>query len=147
MATETTETIWLGGIWVRFLLEGDQTNGTMSMFEFGVQAGAHAPVAHSHDAYEETVYGLEGTLTWIVDGVEHEIGPGDAICTPRGVAHEFQNRSNADAKALAVATPGVLGPAYFREAAEVVAAAAGGPPDAAAIGAIMRRHGLTPVVA
>jgi hypothetical protein len=45
---------------------------------------------------------------------------------------------------LAVITPGILGPDYFREIAAVVKAAAGGPPDHAAIAAVMRRHGLTP---
>jgi hypothetical protein len=49
-----------------------------------------------------------------------------------------------DATALAIITPGILGPEYFREVAAVVAAAAGGPPDLAALGAAMLRHGLTP---
>jgi hypothetical protein len=34
---------------------------------------------------------------------------------------------------------------YFREVKSVVDAAAGGPPDLAALGEVMRRHGLTPV--
>jgi len=38
----------------------------------------------------------------------------------------------------------VFGPAYFREIAEVLAASAGGPPNLAALGEVMRRHGLTP---
>ncbi len=42
-------------------------------------------------------------------------------------------------------TPGILGPDYFRELATILDAAAGGPPDLAAIAAVMRRHGLTPV--
>jgi hypothetical protein len=45
---------------------------------------------------------------------------------------------------LAIVTPGVLRPDYFREIAAVVEAAAGGPPNAAAIVEVMRRHGLTP---
>jgi hypothetical protein len=40
-------------------------------------------------------------------------------------------------------TPGILGPDYFREVAAILAAAAGGPPDYAALGEVMRRHGLT----
>ena len=52
-----------------------------------------------------------------------------------------------DATFLAIATPGVFGPAYFREIGAVVAAAGGGPPDLAAIGEVMRRHGLTPAQA
>jgi len=43
-------------------------------------------------------------------------------------------------------TPGLLGPEYFREIAAVLAGAAGGPPDLAAIGEVMRRHGLTPAL-
>jgi hypothetical protein len=44
---------------------------------------------------------------------------------------------------LAILTPGVLGPAYFRELAAVVSAASG-PPDPRAIADVMLRHGLTP---
>jgi hypothetical protein len=40
-------------------------------------------------------------------------------------------------------TPGSLGPDYFREVAAILDAAAGGPPDYAALGEVMRRHGLT----
>jgi len=46
---------------------------------------------------------------------------------------------------LAIATPGLFGPSYFREVGEVLAAAAGGPPDVAALAEVMKRHGLTPV--
>lgn len=54
-------------------------------------------------------------------------------------------RLRADTKTLAVVTPGILGPDYFREIAAVVAAAAGAPPNPGAIAEVMRRHGLTPV--
>ncbi len=116
------------------------------MFEFDVPAGAKVPVAHSHDAYEETIYGLAGVLTWTVDGQQSELGPGEVLCIPRGAVHRFDNGHKADAKMLAVVTPGILGPDYFREIAAVAKAAAGGPPDPAAIAQVMRRHGLTPVL-
>ena len=67
------------------------------------------------------------------------------LCIARGAVHRFDNFSSSDAKMLAVVTPGVLGPDYFREIAAVVAAAAGGPPDPAAIAGVMRRNGLTPM--
>jgi len=116
------------------------------MFEFDVPAGAKVPIAHSHDAYEETIYGLEGVLTWTVDGRQTEVRPGEVLCIPRGAVHRFDNVHMANAKMLAIVTPGILGPDYFREIAAVAKAAAGGPPDRAAIAAIMRRHGLTPAV-
>jgi quercetin dioxygenase-like cupin family protein len=116
----------------------------VAIFEFDVPAGARVPVAHSHDAYEETIYGLDGTLMMTVDGVQTEVGPGDALVILRGVVHRFDNAHDADAKALAIVSPGILGPEYFRDIAAVIDAAVGGPPDPAAIGAVMERHGLTP---
>jgi quercetin dioxygenase-like cupin family protein len=142
--TNPREEIRIGQLAIRFLVEGDASGGSVAMFEFDVPAGAKMPVAHSHDAYEETIYGLEGVLTLTVEGRKIEIGKGDVLCIPRGAVHRFDNLHTLDAKMLAVVTPGVLKPDYFREIAAVVKAAVGGPPDPAAIAAVMRRHGLTP---
>jgi uncharacterized cupin superfamily protein len=103
------------------------------------------PAPHSHDGFEETIYGVEGATTWTIDGRTVEVGPGEAVCVQRGQVHGFENHGDVDATFLAIATPGVFGPAYFREIGEVLAASAGGPPDLAALGEVMRRHGLTPV--
>ena len=140
------EEIRLGQIVVRFLVEGSSCNNSLAMFELDVHAGAKVPIAHSHDAYEETVYGLEGILTLTVDGHTSEIGPGDVLCVPRSVVHRFDNLHSTTAKTLAVITPGILSPDYFREIAAIAqsAAAAGTPPSPAAMGEVMRRHGLTP---
>lgn len=146
MSTMATEEIRVGELSVRFLIEGDESSGSIALFEFTVPAGARVPIAHSHDGYDETVYGLEGTLTWTVDGERHEVGPGEALCIRLGVVHHFENEGEADARVLAAVTPGMLGPAYFRELAALVdeAVAAGRPPDPALIGEVMLRHGLTP---
>ena len=114
------------------------------MFEFDVAAGAKVPIAHSHDAYEETIYGLKGVLTFTVNGSKTDVGPGETLCIPRGTVHRFDNFGSDGATMLAIVTPGVLGPDYFREIAAVVATTAGGPPNPAAIANIMRHHGLTP---
>ena len=145
-ATTTREEISLGQMAIRFLLEGSASGGSVAVFEFDVPAGAKVPVAHSHDAYEETIYGLRGTLTWTVEGTVTEVGPGDVLCIPRGAVHHFDNAGAADATSLAIVTPGLLSPDYFRDIAEVAAAAAGGPPDLVAIGNVMKRHGLTPAL-
>jgi len=144
MLTSANEEIRIGSLAIRFLLEGEASGGSVALFEFDVPAGANVPVAHSHDGYEETVYGLEGVLTWTLDGRQTDVGPGEALCIPRGVVHHFDNHGDVDAKALAVVTPGILGPDYFRDVAAVVDAAVGGPPDLAAIAAVMKRHGLSP---
>jgi len=146
MAAVTAEEIKAGQVAVRFLLEGRQTGGSLAVFEFDVPAGARVPAAHSHDGYEETIYGLEGVLTWTVEGTETEVGPGEVLLIPRGSVHRFDNNGDLDASALAIVTPGILGPVYFREIAAVIDAAAGGPPDLTAIADVMRRHGLTPAL-
>ena len=99
---------------------------------------------HSHDAFEETIYGLNGVTMWTIDGETTEIGAGDAVCVPRGAIHGFENRGSEDATFLGIASPGVFGPDYFNEVGEVLAASAGGPPDLAALAEVMGRHGLTP---
>jgi quercetin dioxygenase-like cupin family protein len=142
MTRALTDTIPVGAMTTRFLVEAQDSGGSVSVFECDVPLGTIMPAPHSHGGFEETVYGLEGTTTWTVDGHEHDIGPGQALCIPRGAIHAFDNRHSSDAKFLAIATPGVFGPAYFREIGEVLAA--GGPPDPAAIAEVMRRHGLTP---
>jgi quercetin dioxygenase-like cupin family protein len=144
MSTSTREEIRIGQLAIRFLVEGEASGGSVAIFEFDVPAGAKVPVAHSHDGYEETIYGLEGVLTLTIEGMPTEVGPGEALLIPRGVVHHFDNTHDLDAKALAIVSPGILGPDYFRDVAAVVDAAAGGPPDLAAIAAVMQRHGLTP---
>ena len=144
MVARTSEEIRIGQVTIRFLLEGQASGGSVAVFEGDVPAGAKVPVAHSHDAYEETIYGLEGVLTWTLDGRQIEVGPGQVLCIPRGAVHRFENVHDVDAKMLAIVTPGVLGPDFFREMAVVFRAAAGGPPNPAALAEVMRRHGLTP---
>jgi quercetin dioxygenase-like cupin family protein len=144
MATSAYEEIKVGGLAIRFLVEGEQSGGSVAVFEFDVPARAKVPVGHSHDGYEETIYGLEGVLTWTIQGTATDVSPGEALCIPRGAVHQFDNTRDVDARALAIVTPGILGPDYFRGVAAILDAAAGGPPDFAALGEVMRRHGLTP---
>ncbi len=139
------EIIRLGPLGVRFLITGDDASGSVALFELAVPAAQKlmAP-AHSHDRYEETIYGIEGVLTWTVNGTRIDVGPGQALCIPRGAVHRFDNNGSQGARALCAITPAAIGPLYFRESAEVINAAAGGPPDRTRMVEIMRRHGLTP---
>ena len=153
MAPQTTdvhvnpsdETIHLGPLAVRFLITGEDATGSVALFELTVPAAQRlAAPAHSHDHYEETIYGIEGVLTWTVDGKRVDVGPGQALCIPRGAVHRFDNAGSQDVKALCAITPAAIGPQFFRESAAVINAAAGGPLDRVKMADIMRRHGLTP---
>jgi quercetin dioxygenase-like cupin family protein len=139
------ETIHIGPLEVRFLISGEESNGSVAAFELNVPSAQRLPApAHSHDHYEETIYGIDGVLTWTVDGKRVDVERGQAICIPRGAVHRFDNNGTREAKALCVISPAAIGPQYFRESAEVINEAAGGPPDPAKLMQIMRRHGLTP---
>ena len=117
------ENMRVGQLMVRFLLTGDNSTGSIAALELTVPGAQRLPApAHSHDHYEETIYGIDGVLTWTVDGKRIDVGPGQALCIPRGAVHRFDNN----------------------EAGEVINEAAGGPPDRAKMEEIMLRHGLTP---
>jgi quercetin dioxygenase-like cupin family protein len=146
LVNPSDETIRLGPIEIRFLITGEDSSGSVAVFEGTVPGGQRLAVpAHSHDHYEETIYGIDGVLTWTVDGKQIDVGPGQALCIPRGAVHRFDNNGCEDAKALCAITPAAIGPQYFREAAEVINAAAGVPFDRTRMAEVMRRHGLTPV--
>jgi quercetin dioxygenase-like cupin family protein len=141
----SAEAIRLGPLTVRFLITAENSSGSIAAFELIVPGAQRlAAPAHSHDHYEETIYGIEGVSTWTVNGQQIDVGPGQALCIPRGAIHRFDNNGIQDVKALCLITPAAIGPRYFRESAEVINAAAGGPPDRAKLAEIMRRHGLTP---
>ncbi len=142
------ENIRLGPLSVRFLLTAENSAGTIAAFQVMVPGAQRlAAPAHSHDGFEETVYGVEGVLTWTVDGNLIDVGPGQALCIPRGAVHRFDNNTTQDATVLCMVTPAAIGPQFFRDAAEVINAAAGGPPDRARMAEVMLRHGLTPAPA
>lgn len=138
------EIIGIGPIQVRFLISGEESGGSVSVFEFSVPAGQKLPApAHRNNDYEEVLYGVKGVLTWTVNGKQIRVGPGQSICIPRGEVHRFDNLGSEDVKQLAVITPAIMGPAYFREAAEAINSAGDKPPDPAKMMEVFRRHGMT----
>ena len=138
------ETIRIGQVTIDFLLETADTNGSVAMFEFGVPAGAKVPLPHYHEHYDETIYGLEGIITFTVEGKPVDIAKGESYFIPRGAVHGFINLKQENARALAVITPALLGPNFFKECAEIVNA--GGPPDIEKLKRVMTTHGLVPVL-
>jgi quercetin dioxygenase-like cupin family protein len=135
------EIIDFGSFQLRFLRDKHSTAGSLDMFELTLQPEGRMPVPHYHESWEETVYGIAGTVSYTVDGQPHDIGPGDSLFIPRGKVHGFSNRSGAVAICLCILTPGVLGPEYFRELAALLGS---GKPDPAQAKEIMLRYGLVP---
>ena len=139
MQPEALAPIRIGGLEIRYLLDGTANGAGMGMFELTVAPGARVPPPHSHTGNEEIVYVLEGRLRYSVDGETRDLGPGERMYTPRGSVHAFSNPHGATARALIMLTPDI-GLQYFRDVAEVAGAPGG--PDPAAMAAVMTRYGL-----
>jgi len=138
------EIIRVGQIVIKFLLGAADTNGSVAMFEFTVPVGAKVPLPHSHKNYDETIYGVHGVITFTVNGKPVRIGPGESCFIPRGAVHGFNNLDQTDAKGLAIVTPALLSPDFFKESAAIVNA--GGPPDLEKLKAVLAKHGLVPAL-
>src|SRR5262249_11800138 len=109
MKSTEGRTVRFLGIDLRFMVDETDGKGELVMFEMAVAPEARVPTPHYHVEVDEAVYGLEGTLTTMLDGVVHEIRSGDSLFIPRGKVHHHANRHAETAKALIVMTPGSIG--------------------------------------
>jgi len=50
-----------------------------------LEEGGSLPV-HRHD-HEEVVHVVEGAVVQVLDGEEHDVGPGDTVIIPAGTVH------------------------------------------------------------
>jgi len=132
------EQITIGDLQLNFVLDGDDTDSTLVVFEMIVPPNAKVPAPHYH--VDETLYIMEGRLTQIYGTQTLELKKGDKLFIKRGTVHGFNNKGPETVKALCMLSPASIGPAYFREIAAVLNG--GGPPDMQKILDIMQRHGL-----
>jgi quercetin dioxygenase-like cupin family protein len=140
-----SEVIRIGGLGLRFLESKDESGGSLDLFEMTVQPNARMPIAHYHESWDETIYGLTGVTVWRIDGADVTLEPGQHVFIKRGIVHSFRNDTTAPATCLCILTPGVLGPGYFRDMASLLAA--GTPPDPPKMKETMLRYGLVPAPA
>jgi|SRR6185437_5007905 len=137
------EVIKFGGMEIHYCLDAQDTKGTSTLFKCVIGAGAKIAAAHYHESFDETVYGLKGVATYTVDGKTIELSAGDSLFIPRGTVHAFANKSDQAIEFLCYITPGLLGPDYFKDIADIINA--GGPPDMTKLKQAMLHHGLVPV--
>src|SRR3954467_13086567 len=95
-----SEVIRVGDTAVRFLVTGSDSAGSAAVFEARIQAQGRMPAPHSHDGFEETVYGLEGVSAWTVDGTAVDVAPGEALCIRRGAVHHLDKHGDGHPKVL-----------------------------------------------
>ncbi|MDM9626156.1 cupin domain-containing protein [Rhizobium sp. S152] len=134
--------IQIGTMEVRFVIDEDQSNGSIVIFEFTAPPKGRVPAAHFHRDVDEVIYCLSGTMTTTLDGVKHELKPGNSLFIPHGYVHLHENLHNETARALVTMTPGLIGRRYFEEIALVINVH--GKPDIEHIKEVMLLYGLIP---
>ena len=97
--SDRATTVFGAGDEYRFLATGDETDGTYFMVEAVVPPGG-GPPPHIQTREEEGFYVLEGELTFWVDGVRQEVGPGAFLHVPRNVPHCFKNEKDETVRML-----------------------------------------------
>lgn len=137
------EQVTIGELRLNFLLDGDDTDGTLVIFEMHVPPNAKVPAPHFHVEVDETLYVMEGKLTQRYGNETLELNPGDTLFIKRGTIHGFSNRGNETVRVLCTLSPATIGPAYFKEISNALST--DGPPDMQHIVGIMKKHGLEPV--
>jgi quercetin dioxygenase-like cupin family protein len=105
--------IWLLGGSYEVKAAGDETDGQATVIEMTLPPSA-GPPPHTHPG-GESVYVLEGTIRYHIDGEVVEGGPGSFFYIPEGTVEHFEPVSQV--RLLVVYTPGGIDQ-FFREAGE-----------------------------
>ena len=141
LSPEEGETVWLGGLGVRFMIDGAQTGESFALVEHPIEPRALAAPMHTHQHEDEYTYVLEGEVGVQVGDEVRVARPGDLVFKPRHVPHAFWNAGDAPARALEIISPAGF-ERYFAEISALLSPTHDAPPDEQALGAIMSRYGL-----
>jgi quercetin dioxygenase-like cupin family protein len=134
------ETVWLGGLGVRFLIRGEQTGGRFALVEHPIAPRALAAPTHVHEHEDEYTLVLEGLVGVRIGDEERVAGPGELVFKPRAVPHAFWNAGDEWARALELISPAGF-ERYFAEVALCLPPAVDAP-RLAELGEIRARYGL-----
>ena len=95
----------LGGIGIRFLVDGAESGGGFSLVEHPMEPRALAAPMHRHSREDEYSFVLEGRVGADLGGeiVYGEVG--DLIFKPKGQWHTFWNAGDAPARILEIISP------------------------------------------
>ena len=96
---------FLGSIGVRFMLNGDRTEGGFSLVEHPMSAHALAAPMHRHKREDEYSYVLEGRMGALLGDNVLEAGPGELVLKPRGEWHTFWNAGDDPCRILEIIAP------------------------------------------
>jgi quercetin dioxygenase-like cupin family protein len=132
------EQVNLLALGVRFMIDGETTDGAFSLVEHPLPPRALGSPAHTHRHEDEYSYVLEGRIGVQLGDEVLEAGPGELVFKPRGVPHAFWNAGDEPARLLELISPAGF-ENYFRDLAPLLAAPER---NEAALSEVVSRYGL-----
>ena len=117
-----------------------QTDADFSLMERTVPPRGRRPLPHRHVNCSEAFWVLDGTITFVLDGVAQQGRRDDFLLVPRGASHTFGNDGDEPARLLVLHAPAA--DAYFAELEALWSGET--PPTPEQERALMARHGMEP---
>ena len=128
------------GSMMAFKAVAAQTGGDFSLMERTLPPRGRRPLPHRHVNCSEAFWVLDGTVTFVLDGVPQQGRRDDFLLVPRGAAHTFGNDGGEPARLLVLHAPAA--DAYFVELEALWSREA--PPTPEEERALMARYGMEP---
>lgn len=124
----------MGGVGVRFMVNGSESGGGFALVEHPLEPRALAGPMHRHSREDEYSFILEGRVGAELGGevVHGEVG--DLIFKPRGQWHTFWNAGDTPARILEIISPAGF-ETFFDTLTAIAARGELSPPVMAALGA------------
>jgi quercetin dioxygenase-like cupin family protein len=113
------QSVLLGGLGVRFMIDGETAGGGFSLVEHPIAPRTLAAPLHRHANEDEYSYVLEGRVGVQLGDDVLEARPGDLVVKPRNQWHAFWNPGDEPARLLEFISPGGF-EQYFAEIAPLL---------------------------
>jgi len=129
---------FLGGIGVRFMIDGSEAGERFSLVEHPMAPRALAAPIHRHTREDEYSFVLEGRMGALLGDDVVEAGPGDLVFKPRNQWHTFWNAGDEPCRILEIIAPAGF-EHFFRELVDMGGVAQA---DGDALADLSERYGL-----
>lgn len=116
----------LGGIGVRFMIDGPDTGERLSLVEHPMPPRALAAPLHRHHREDEYSWVIEGRMGALLGDEVVFAGPGDLVFKPREQWHTFWNAGDEPCRILEIISPAGF-ERFFDELVDMRGAAQAGP--------------------
>jgi quercetin dioxygenase-like cupin family protein len=84
----------------------EETNGARVISDFAVEAGGFVPGGeHVHDNFAEHMQVKAGLITFVLDGEERTLGPGEEATITPGAWHHWRNAGDEEVRIRATVEP------------------------------------------